>query len=85
MIFSGVSSVFSIDMCTETSLDPCTCPSGSEQIKSSNNVFVCELCEAGKFPAEIGSGPCSSCTVKTKSSGNYACIYMSDKNAFICH
>jgi len=73
-IFSGVSSVFSVNMCTENSLDPCTCPSGSEQIKSSNNVFVCELCEAGKFQAETGSGPCYSCTGKTKSSiGDIKC------------
>ena len=74
VIFSRMSSANSIDMCTETSLDPCTCPSGSQQIKSSNHVFVCELCEAGKFQAEIGSGPCSSCTGKTKSNiGDIKC------------
>jgi len=49
--------------------------------------------------AEIASAVTTSCTLISKatkmtkvdvarrvtSSGNYACIYMSDKNAFICH
>ena len=79
VFFSSVSNVIAIDTCTETSLDPCTCPSGSERIKTSNSVFVCELCEAGKFQEEIGSGPCSLCTGKTKSNtGDIKCTDCAD-------
>jgi len=59
--------VRSNEICKEINLESCMCPSGSEKIQSSNNIFVCTLCEAGKFQAEVTSEKCSSCTGKTKS------------------
>ena len=68
ILFCGSASIVrSDDICTETNLEPCVCPSGSEQTQSSNNVCVCKLCEAGKFQAQVTSEKCFSCTGKTKS------------------
>ena len=40
--------------------------------------ILVHLC--GRVCTRAASGTC-----RTHPSGNYACIYMSDKNAFICH